>query len=1151
MPRIVKPRYVDPVVYGGGQELTYRPPLLFREVTARVFPLKANIARLAEFCDQYLNMDIPDEIVHFTPALPYVYFMALNYGGMSATSVHAQRLGWVSQHEAFFLVPLARWRREHGKMAFQGWTSATPFIFVDDPLSAATGREVYGWPKAQAWIEADRPAWTTHPRAPTRLYTLSVDIFHDVYAGQREPPRTLVTIDRDVEASYAEYPLNYKCPWSITSVIPNLYATSLSLMEEAADIAANLRLRGFPDFRTGESLAEMAREGFALTEQMLAGFWPWPASGGEPLSGTYARSALVEDLPRFFTSTINVKQFRAPEDPDLACYTALVESAMGVDRINQVGLLGDWDLLRGDKSGGYSLSINRYRAQPILETLGVETPNLYERPREGETVTLRPSFPFWMDFDLYYGAGDVICSRTPQLLGGRWIEESEAERQRVGRVMDRTPRRGVEACAYNTALGAATLPITGPMHFPDLTVQVYPLRADREILAEFVRWSWTRLFEGGDERPKLELELVGSYVYLTVETVGSAHGRMWSGTENIGQWKEREVAFAIPVRWKLDGEFMGLAMIEPLIFADKARAVATDREVIGRNSFMALIESPPDVWAAPGGPGAPRKLARVSTESFVELGYGLESKSQTLLEIDERGVGGVMERGFERGLHEDLARKAEGRAERGEAVEAVQAMALEILARGAPVNRLSLKQYRDAAEFDRACYQAVVHSQRRFERIYEICELERSTRVKLHRLANYPIVETLGLKVKHTRSGTSVVDELEPVRPFWLRASVCEDLGRVVAAVNPHLEPDGADDPPRHWRLIADPPKGPDATRWPPVAAPPSYFRGGGVTAVGARFVEALREGAKTDLPRKLDALSRRMLLKELQALRRAKGMGGGARDRALSLESLRAAADALRAELPAWRPPERRVRAAELERLGALVLHIEKQGEEEPTLAAVADDAMRARCAKVLEIFAAPDRPTDPDLRAADARSLYEIGIALERRGGEPPESAAGPASAACGLIGRLKRLEQWIIVGPPDGSWRFQVPEAAARALDRVRVKRFVAEYDFDAERFALFEAGFPDDAAAALETLEGMAEQGPFAKACRRHKPGEPDPVAALARVAEAVADDVEDWADPRRWLRMTRSEALRAVEALPDLQLVIEAILDDRWERPPTP
>src|SRR3569833_2495303 len=276
MRRIVKPEYVDPAVFGGGESLEFRPPMLFREVTARVFPLKANTARPGAPAAPPPNMDISDEIVHFEPALPYVYFMMLNYGGMSATNLVAQRLGWVAQHEAFFLVPLSRWRRENGKLAFKGWTSVTPFIFVDDALSMITGREVYGWPKALASIEPERPVWTTHPRSPTRLFTMSADVFHDVYAGRRESKRTLVTIDRDTSASYAEYPLNYRCPWTPTSVAHNLYATSMSLMEEAAEFAAHLRLRGFPDVRTTDSLREMGREIVALGGKALAGLSPFP-----------------------------------------------------------------------------------------------------------------------------------------------------------------------------------------------------------------------------------------------------------------------------------------------------------------------------------------------------------------------------------------------------------------------------------------------------------------------------------------------------------------------------------------------------------------------------------------------------------------------------------------------------------------------------------------------------------------------------------------------------------------------------------------------------------------------------------------------------------------------------------------------------------
>jgi len=1167
MQRIVKPEYVDPLVFGGGEPLQFRPPMLFREVSARVFPLKANIARLAEFVDEYLNMDIPDEIVHFEPALPYVYFMALNYGGMSATTLDAQRLGWVAQHEAFFLVPLQRWRREHGKLVFKGWTGVTPFIFVDDALSMTTGREVYGWPKMLASIEPDRPVWTTHPRAPTRLFTMNAHVFPDVYAGKREPKRTLVAIDRDTPASYAEYPLNYRCPWTPTSVVHNLYATSASLLEEAAEFAAHLRLRGFPDVRTSDSLMEMAREAVALGGKALAGLSPIPLPWPEPVSGTGERAGLVEDLPRYFSSTVNLKQFRDPERPERACYSALVASAMGVDRLNQIGLLGDWDLLRGDKSGGYSLSIARYRAQPIIETLGIEVPNLYERAREGDVVTLRPSFPFWMDVDLYYGAGDVLCSRTPNLRGGEWLEEWQAEgasgRHRVGVPHGRTPRPGVHRDSYNTALGAATLPISGPMRFPDVALQVYPLLADREVLQRFVDWSWNRLFKHGEATPKLSLELAGTYVYLLVESVGDEHGRMWSASENIGWWAEREISFAIPVRWRLDGELVGLVFIEPLVFADKPRAVVTYREVNGRNAYQAKIESPPDAWTSHGGPAAPRRLVRVTTESFVELGFGLGTKSQPLIEIGARaplphsdlpGWRAIADN-WGRAYADELQRKARAWRDEPGAIRATQALALESFARGAPLNRLTLKQYRDASEFDRACYQAVVQTQRRIERVHALEEIEQPLDIALHRRVNYPIVETLGLKVKYTSSGDSVVDHLEPVRPFYLRAALAEDLGRVVATADPLQAAGSQAAPARRWAFHKPAAAPEPAARGLAVAEPPSYFHGEAATRIGAGMVDSLRKGDRQDLPGRLQILARRKLAKELHALRGAAlGLPEPARKEARAhwpdalaaavfsadsplargfaafldaepLEKLYEYADALRLRLPAWPVPGSTAkRGHQLARLAELALDAE-------TL----PDWLKP-------IFATPDCPADPALRGASAAEI-ETAYAALRRGEAAAVSFAGPQTAApvSALIGLVKRVEQWI-VAPPD--WRESLPVAAEKAFRRLRIARFVAEYDFDAARIAGLEAAFDAGAGAALEAL--AAAPAPFPEMQRRHETGAPlDPTAALVLIADAFADDVKDWADPARFLRMTRPEARAAVQRLDDLQLVFEAILDDRW------
>ena len=101
-----QPRYIDPAGDSGSGALPVSPPFLFSGATARVFPLRANMAQLTHFVDHYVNMDIPPGIVQFRPALPYVYLMVLDYGSMSAASVSAQNVGWVSQHEVAFTVPL-------------------------------------------------------------------------------------------------------------------------------------------------------------------------------------------------------------------------------------------------------------------------------------------------------------------------------------------------------------------------------------------------------------------------------------------------------------------------------------------------------------------------------------------------------------------------------------------------------------------------------------------------------------------------------------------------------------------------------------------------------------------------------------------------------------------------------------------------------------------------------------------------------------------------------------------------------------------------------------------------------------------------------------------------------------------------------------
>ncbi len=803
---IVKPDYVDPSQGLHDASLAVRPPFLFSGVTARVFPLKANMATLAGFCDAYVNMDIPPEIVHYRPALPYVYLMVLDYGSMSSASMHAQNVGWVAQHEVAFTVPLQRWRRENGRMVFKDWACVSPFIFVDDEMSLTTGREVYGWPKVAGTVEDAASMWARHPQAGSRVFAFSTQVFPHVYAGDAEQPRMLLTIDTDPGPSFARFPLDPGSNWAPWNAFAQAARSSLSLAGQAADMALGMRMRGF---RGGPSVSSIKAMGSRLVDyvsQMAPVLMP--ARGAQ-------REAIINrsQAPGLAFDNITVKQFRDAQHPDQACYKALVRSRMGVQRVNGSGLLGDANLLRGDTSGGYTVRVHRYTSQPIIESLGIEVKRTEDLGDGVAVSVLKPVFPFWNDVDLFYAAGEPVCSciyAQGSSYATGWVDEQAPDSETpVLAVPDNPPPPAPEPapaepaadadgaqpeCAgdYNTALGAATQPVAGPFHFPDVTLQVYPLLADRARLDAFVQhYLNDTLADAG-----MAFETVGSYAYLVVNVIGDQTGTMWSSANNIGWWASREVSFCVPVRWyRVDpdtGEkhLLSLALVAPFVYASNGRAVITDREVNGRPSVQAEIDSPKDAWLESSGPVHARRFLRLSTEVFPAVGVGQRAEQRTLLEVDgldvlpyNDDVGWRMvgeQWGHE--LVTDLIRKQHLAESQQAEIEAARAMALELLAHGKPFNWLILKQYRDAADINKACYQALVRAQRCVERVYDLREIEDRVHVRVHRYPGHPISQTLGLKLKSIdSSGGAVVENLQPIRPFWARLSVREELAEVVA----------------------------------------------------------------------------------------------------------------------------------------------------------------------------------------------------------------------------------------------------------------------------------------------------------------------------------------------------------------------------------
>ncbi len=730
----------------GAAALSGVPPFEFDGVVMRVFPLKANIHALSRFCDQYLNL-MPEEIACFKPAIPYVFLAAINYGRMSG---ERSNLGWVAQNEVAFSVLLNWFRRDNGKLVFQDWASVSPFIFVDDESSLMTGREVYGWPKTLAWLTPGIPEWTRSPRAAESLFVLSSMVFPQLFAGQRQEPRVLLEILHQPPPGISGMPpdpfsrLNPLLGW------PEALAEGMALASSMFETVARPPLSGYGTEPLWQSLPEMLSRGGELAD-------------------------VISRLPVF--NTMNLKQFRDSRDAAAACYQGVTCAPMKVTRYVDGALLGEPHQLTGDPSGGYRLRIHRYPTQPIVESLGLEVSE-ENTERDHDVVTLTPSFPFWVELDLHYGRGRLVCWRTSEI---DWrTGEAGAEEPAVAE-----PEAAGRKHPYNTARGAATQAIAGPFRFPNVTQRVLPLLADwfrlERFCAEYLDNDYS-FFEPW-----------GSYVYLNVMTFEE----MSSETYNVGWWAHRLVRFSFPVKWfhrrgreRQQSDLLGVAMVTPFAYTDSDLGATTGREVQGLPMVKAAILSPRSSWLEDSGPARRSEMLQLRTKVFAGLHAGQEMQERLLLEVTRRDVlpshddsawKSLVATWGER-LYAELYTRSSVRAEHPERFDAVKALALELLRGDAePFNEISLRQFRDVEEPERACYQSITLTRTTIEELFELAEIEDRMHVAIHRYPTQPIVETLGLRIKRTdASGGSVVDYLQPMRPFWARLALRMDLGEDV-----------------------------------------------------------------------------------------------------------------------------------------------------------------------------------------------------------------------------------------------------------------------------------------------------------------------------------------------------------------------------------
>lgn len=139
------------------------PPYRFHNVRVRSFALKANKDKLEDLCNRYLNFGrtyeqaMQEEGFAYRPSAPMVDLDVLTYPEMRTDYDYSKNPefkneGYMRQHELYFRLWVAKWVKiEETDLEFpEEWAMFIPYIFVDNPWSVISGREVVGYPKVIA-----------------------------------------------------------------------------------------------------------------------------------------------------------------------------------------------------------------------------------------------------------------------------------------------------------------------------------------------------------------------------------------------------------------------------------------------------------------------------------------------------------------------------------------------------------------------------------------------------------------------------------------------------------------------------------------------------------------------------------------------------------------------------------------------------------------------------------------------------------------------------------------------------------------------------------------------------------------------------------------------------------------------------------------
>ncbi|MHB1557909.1 MAG: acetoacetate decarboxylase family protein [Isosphaeraceae bacterium] len=265
------PRFLQP---GGAQ--TYPQPLDLRDCHLFSFVLAADGAALARICDTYLNGPAQGQAT-YVPAASCAMLIVAMIGRISCVNLPPEQQFWLPETDIAFWVPVVKGKKDGGVFVAESLQWFLPYVFVNNTWAVASGREIYGYPKAISSFQL--PAHDNPNRFT--VDTLTVKAFGpDAEATWQR----LFQIDR-------------------TSAPGGLFKRTFNSVVEA-----------------GEAILRTA-----IAERML------------PIPGLGMIKELFDLIVHGTMPMVFLKQFRDATDGTTACYQAVVEAPAQVTRFRKAG----------------------------------------------------------------------------------------------------------------------------------------------------------------------------------------------------------------------------------------------------------------------------------------------------------------------------------------------------------------------------------------------------------------------------------------------------------------------------------------------------------------------------------------------------------------------------------------------------------------------------------------------------------------------------------------------------------------------------------------------------------------------------------------------------------------------------------------------